>query len=86
MCSLRYAGDGFDPRAASSQASLAIDEIVQENRIVNWTNNSDVQKQMMEAIEDYLFELKEERGIDLTFEDIDRILELVLDIARTRYA
>lgn len=81
-----YAGDGFDPRTTGSQASLAIDEIIQENRIVNWTNNSDVQKQMMGAIEDYLFELKEQQGIELTFEDIDKILELVLDIARTRYA
>jgi hypothetical protein len=41
---------------------------------------------MMGAIEDYLFDLKEQNGIDLTFEDIDRILEMVLDIARTRYA
>ena len=33
-----------------------------------------------------LFELKDETGIELTFEDIDQILEMVLDIARTRYA
>lgn len=81
-----YADGAFDPRSAGTAASLAIDEIVQQNRIVNWTNNTDVQNRMMGAIEDYLFELKEERGIDLTFDDIDRILEMVLDIARTRYA
>ena len=49
-------------------------------------NNTDVQNRMMGAIEDYLFDLKEQHRIDLTFEDIDRILEMVLDIARTRYA
>jgi type I restriction enzyme R subunit len=81
-----YAADGFEPRAASTTASLTIDGIVQQNRIVNWTNNSDVQNRMKGAIEDYLFDLKQQNGIDLTFDDIDRILEMVLDIARTRYA
>ena len=81
-----YASDTFEPRSASTTASLAIDEIILQNRIVNWTNNTDVQNRMMGAIEDYLFDLKEEYGIDLTFEDVDRILELVLDIARARYA
>lgn len=82
----KYEGGGFISRNASTAASLAIDEIVQQNRIVNWTNNSDVQNRMMGEIEDYLFELKDEHGIDMTFEDIDRILELVLDIARAQYA
>lgn len=81
-----YASGDIDPRAVSTTASLAIDEIVQEHRIVNWTNNADVQNRMKGAIEDYLFELKEQRGVHLTFKDIDRILEAVLDIARTRYA
>ncbi len=81
-----YGNDGFDARAASTDASVAIDDIVQQNRIVNWNNNADVQNRMMGAIEDYLFEMKEQYDVDLTFEDIDRILEIVLDIARTRYA
>jgi len=82
----RYTEDGLEPRSVSTTASLAIDQIIQQNRIVNWTNNTDVQNRMMGAIEDYLFDLKEHHGIDLTFEDIDRILEMVLDIARRRYA
>jgi hypothetical protein len=44
-----------------------------------------VQNQIKGAIEDYLFELKAKRDFDLTFEDIDRILELCLDIARVRH-
>jgi type I restriction enzyme R subunit len=81
----KYAEHGFDPRDMGADASLHIDAIVQEHRIVNWVNNTDVQNQMKMAIEDYLFELKEVRGFDLTFEDVDRILELCLDIARVRY-
>ncbi|SDB60616.1 type I restriction enzyme, R subunit [Desulfonatronum thiosulfatophilum] len=83
---MRYAAEGFNPRSASTMASLAIDGIILQNRIVNWTNNTDVQNRMMSAIEDYLFDLKDQQRIDLTFEDVDRILEMVLDIARTRYA
>jgi len=80
-----YAEGSFDPRDTSADAGLNIDNIVQEHIIVNWANNTDVQNRMKGAIEDYLFDLKEERGFELTFEDIDRILELCLDIARVRY-
>ncbi|MDD2466129.1 MAG: type I restriction endonuclease subunit R [Desulfobulbus sp.] len=82
----RHAIAGFDPRAASTAASLAIDTIIQQNRIVHWTNNTDVQNRMKGAIEDYLFDLNDQQGVDLTFAEIDRILEMLLDIARARYA
>ena len=75
-----------DARAVSATASLAIDDIVQEHLIVNWTRNPDVQNRMKGAIDDYLFELKDEEGVELSFEGIDRILGSVLDIARVRYA
>ena len=80
-----YTKNGFDPRNSSADAGLRVDEIVKEHQIVDWGNNVDVQNRMKGAIEDFLFELKEQYGIDLTFEDIDRILELCLDIARARY-
>ncbi|MDE0331959.1 MAG: HsdR family type I site-specific deoxyribonuclease [Nitrospinae bacterium] len=66
--------------------SLAIDDIVQEHRIVHWNRNTDVQNRMKLAIEDYLFEFMERENLELSFEEIDRILESVLDIARVRYA
>ena len=75
-----------DARAVSTTASLAIDDIVKAHCIVNWTRNTDVQNQMKGAIDDYLFELMEQRDLELSFEGIDRILELVMDIARMRYA
>jgi len=82
----RYAGNGVDPQAIGAEAGAGIDDIIQKRRIVNWTNNIDVQNQMKTDIEDYLFELKEEHGFDLTFEDIDSIMEQCLEIARLRYA
>ena len=59
---------------------------MQQHRTVNWTRNADVQNRMKGAIEDYLFELLEQHGLALTLEEIDRVLETVIDIARVRYA
>lgn len=79
-------GEESDTRDISTTASLAIDDIVHKHRIVNWTRNADVQNRMKGAIEDYLFEIQEQHGLALTFEEIDRVLETVIDIARVRYA
>lgn len=70
----------------SSDVALKIDEVILELRIVNWVNNTDVQNRMKGAIEDYLFEFKDEHKFDLAFEDIDKILELTMETARLRYA
>jgi len=77
--------DGFDPRELGADAGIKIDDLVRDRTVVYWTHNADVQNQMKGAIEDYLFEFKAKHGFDLTFEDIDRILEQCLDIARARY-
>lgn len=74
-----------DAREISTTASLAIDDIVQQHRIVNWTRNADVQNRIRIAIEDYLFELLEQRGLSLTFEEVDQVLDAIIDIARVRY-
>lgn len=69
-----------------ADAALAIDEIIRDMRIVSWATNADVQNRMRTRIEDCLFELKDQRGIPLTFEDIDAIMEDCLKVARLRYA
>lgn len=77
--------NGVDIKDVGAEAGLKIDEIVRERKVVYWTHNADVQNQMKGAIEDYLFELREQHGVELSYDDIDRILELCLDIARVRY-
>jgi hypothetical protein len=39
---------------------------------------------MRQELEDYLFELKNESNLPLEFDDIDRILDETLDIAKVR--
>lgn len=69
-----------------TEIALGIDKIIQGNKIVNWENNNDVQNRMRNLIEDYLFEVKDQYGIELSFEDIDQIMEDCLDVAKVRYA
>ena len=83
FASRNHAGDLL---AISVTASLAVDDIVRAQRIVNWTRNTDVQNRMKGAMEDYLFDLMEREEFELSFEDIDQILESLLDVARVRYA
>jgi len=74
--------DEFDN--AIADAVLAIDEVIERNRIVNWTSDIDTQNRMRNEIEDLLFDFKDKVGIEITFEDMDAIMEQCLDIAKVR--
>ncbi len=65
----------------AAEASLKIEEIISGLYIRDWTTNRDQQNKMRTGIEDHLFEVKEENGIDLSFEEMDTIMDRCLDIA-----
>lgn len=77
---------GNDEKQLSADAALRIDQIISVHRIVSWGTNPDVQNRMRIEIEDYLFDLKKQRGVELTFNDIDQIIERCIENARVRYA
>ncbi|MCK5802900.1 MAG: restriction endonuclease subunit R, partial [Lentisphaeria bacterium] len=77
--------EGVDLVAVRAEASLRIDDIIRDLRIVNWESDEDVKNRMRTAIEDFLFELKGEHRIHLSFDDIDDIMEKCLEIAKVRY-
>ncbi len=74
------------PENVSVRAALKIDKIIQENIVVNWTANQDVQNQMKNQIEDYLYAMKEFHGIGLRPDEMDIILDRAIEIAKTRYS
>ncbi len=78
-------GGGSDLKEVIADVALRIDDAVLRERIVNWTTNTDVQNRMRNDIEDALFDAKSTTGLDLSFDEIDLILEKCLDIARRRY-
>jgi type I restriction enzyme R subunit len=61
-----------------------VDDIVRENRKVDWAEDPDVQNRMKIAIEDELFALQKARGVKIDFDTIDRLLDRLIDVARRR--
>ena len=76
--------DGGDFDEVIAEAALGIDEIIDRHRIVHWVHNVDIQNQMRNEMEDFLFDFKEKTGYEITFDDIDAIMEQCLDIAKVR--
>ncbi|MGH9755372.1 MAG: type I restriction endonuclease subunit R [Blastocatellia bacterium] len=75
-----------DTRKIATETAIEIDRIIRATRVVDWTLNRDVQNEMSNRIEDCLYELKKHRGIDLSFNDLDSIIENSIKIARSKYA
>ena len=72
-------------RDALAQTAVRIDDIIEREKIVNWKANLDVQNRMQNEIEDELHDFKSETRMQLSFDEIDSILEKCMDIARRRY-
>jgi type I restriction enzyme, R subunit len=81
----RKNGTVVEKKELAANAALKIDELIVANRVVDWTSNLDVQNQIRNEIDDFLYEMREENEIDLTLEEMDLIIESALNIARARY-
>ncbi|MCC5934801.1 MAG: type I restriction endonuclease subunit R [Balneolales bacterium] len=64
---------------------LKIDEIIRSHLIVDWKYKPDVIKQLQQEIDDYLFAVKDEGIIELTFDDMDALIEKSVELAKLRY-
>ena len=87
--SIREALKRFDGSSENMDDRLAdlairIDAIIEDHRIVDWVTDVDVQNKIRNSMEDCLFDFKEETGLELTFEDMDTLMEQCLDIAKVR--
>ncbi|MFW5983059.1 MAG: type I restriction endonuclease subunit R [bacterium] len=69
----------------SAEIGLKIDELINKHKIVDWQLMDDVKNRMSQDIEDSLFDIKEQYGLDISLEEIDEIIERSLDIAKNRY-
>jgi len=68
-----------------ANASLSISKIVEELTIRDWKRNLDVQRQMENDIEDYLISHRKDLGVEITFDEIDSILEKCLKVAKNNF-
>ena len=73
----------FDKLTAN--AAIAIQEIIKSHQKVHFWEDDDAQKQMINKIDDYLYEeLNSQSNIDLSLELMDEIIEKLLQVAKHR--
>jgi len=67
-------------------AALAVETIINKQKIRDWVGNLDVEKRMMRALDDGLYEALRDGGITLTDEQLKALIERLIMVARKRDA
>ncbi|PTX94088.1 restriction endonuclease subunit R [Spartobacteria bacterium LR76] len=78
-------GDGTKREEPTDQilaeAAMTMDQIIRRHAVVRWRENVDAQNRMRNDLDDFLFDLQKQKGISLSFAQMDAIIEAVLRIA-----
>lgn len=67
---------------AMAKAGIELADIIKRLTIRDWKRNDDVQKQMKNEVEDYLLLKRKDFGMEISFAQLDVILEETLKVAR----
>ncbi|MCB9247024.1 MAG: type I restriction endonuclease subunit R [Flavobacteriales bacterium] len=65
-----------------AQAGVDLSEMIKRLLIRDWKRNDDIQKQMKNDIEDYLLDHRKDYGVELSFTQLDIILDEVMKVAK----
>jgi type I restriction enzyme R subunit len=79
-------GDGvIDVESVAADTAVAIGDILERHSKVHFWKDKDAQNLVVNEIDDFLFDhLKRDKGIELSGEQMDRIIEDVLKVAKHR--
>lgn len=70
----------------AEKLALESDNIINDLRKVDWSKSIDIPKKMIFKIGDYIIDhIRDPYGIHLTFEQIDKIAERIVEVAKIRY-
>jgi type I restriction enzyme, R subunit len=67
-------------------SACSMEDILRKHAVVRWRENIDAQNRMRNDLDDFLFSLRQEEGIALTFDQMDAIIEATISIAIHRTA
>jgi len=82
-----HIGDVEQAQNTTVEAAMAVWNIFRRNRKVGYWDDLDAQRRTMNEIDDYLYdEVKGVRGISLSTEEMDEIIEKTMQLARHRMA
>ena len=69
----------------AAEIAVAITQIVASHSQVDWTNNKTIHDRISQAIDDLFYDYEKERGLKLSFDTIDKIIENVKTVALRRF-
>jgi type I restriction enzyme R subunit len=82
----RKFSDSEISKQISANTALAINDIILKLIKVNWQNEVDIPKKMVHQIGDYLIdEVRDKYNLQMSFEEIDKVAELCVEVAKIRY-
>ncbi len=82
-----HLSDAEQTQTTAAEAAKAVWDIFRRNRKVGYWDDLDAQRRTMNEIDDYLYdEVKGARGIALSTEEMDEIIEKTMQLARHRMA
>jgi type I restriction enzyme, R subunit len=61
--------------------SIGIEDIITKHKIRDWQHNQDIQKQMMNEIDDLVHDLKKTHNLFIPWGDLDELIAKILQIA-----
>jgi type I restriction enzyme R subunit len=67
-----------------AEAACEMEDIIRRHAVVRWRENVDAQNRMRNDLDDFLFSLQGQKGITLTFAQMDAIIETAIRIAMHR--
>ena len=80
-----HLGDVEQTQTTAAAAAMAVWDIFRRNRKVGYWDDLDAQRRTMNEIDDYLYdEVKGARGIALSTDEMDEIIEKTMQLARHR--
>jgi type I restriction enzyme R subunit len=82
---LREKHDIYELDEVLADLSLDMDMVIEKNSKVDWHDNPDVHKAISKSIDDLLYMFRKKYLPDLTYDQIDRIIDTVKTVALRRY-
>jgi type I restriction enzyme R subunit len=67
-----------------AEAACEVEDIIRRQAVVRWRENPDAQNRMRNDLDDFFVEFQKRKGIELTWDQVDAIVDAILTIAINR--
>jgi type I restriction enzyme R subunit len=67
--------------SALAEAACSMEDIIRKHAVVRWRENIDAQNRMRNDLDDFLYDLQIRKGMQISFDQMDAIIEAVIRIA-----